>query len=300
MSASPEPIIDAHHHIWRQSDLAWLQGEMQPRIFGPYRPIMRDYPLTEYLEDVRPHGIVGSVYVQANWPVGREVDEALWVQGVAASELSGFPQGIVAFADLASPDIGLILDALAAIPNVRGIRQQLHWHETPLYRFAPRPDVMLDADWRRGFALLEGRHFLFELQVFASQMADGAALARAFPGTAIVLEHAGMLEDRSPEGWAAWRTGMRDLASCPNVSTKLSGLGTFVHSASAELMAPVVRETIDIFGPDRCLFGSNFPIEKLWTSYGALVDAFRSAVADLSPTERAAILHDNARRAYRL
>ena len=300
MSASPEPIIDAHHHIWRQGDLAWLQGEMQPRIFGPYRPIMRDYPLAEYLEDVRAHGVVGSVYVQANWPAGREVDEALWVQEVADSEPPGFPQGIVAFADLAHPDVASVLDALAAIPNVRGIRQQLHWHETPLYRFAPRPDVMADADWRRGFALLERRGLLFELQVFASQMADGAALARAFPTTAIVLEHAGMLEDRSPQGWAAWRTGMRALASCPNVSTKLSGLGTFVHAASAEAMAPVVRETIDIFGPDRCLFGSNFPIEKLWTSYGALVAAFRHSIADLSATERAAILRGNARRLYRL
>lgn len=300
MSASPEPIIDAHHHIWRQSDLAWLQGEMQPRIFGPYRPIMRDYPLAEYLEDVRPHGVVGSVYVQANWPARREVDEALWVQSVAASGPLGFPRGIVAFADLAAPDAASVLDAVAAIPNVRGIRQQLHWHQTPLYRFAPRPDVMNDAGWRRGFALLESRNLLFELQVFTSQMADGAALARAFPGTSIVLEHAGMLEDRSPEGWAAWRTGMRALAACPNVSTKLSGLGTFVHAASADLMGPVVRETIDIFGPERCLFGSNFPIEKLWTSYGALVEAFRSAVADLAPAERAAILHDNARRSYRL
>lgn len=300
MSELPEPIIDAHHHIWRRSDLAWLQGEMQPRIFGPYRPIMRDYPLAEYLEDVRPHGVVGSVYVQANWPARREVDEALWVRDVASSDPSGFPQSIVAFANLAAPDVAATLDRLAAIPGVKGIRQQLHWHETPLYRFAPRPDVMADADWRRGFALLESRDLLFELQVFTSQMADGAALARAFPSTTIVLEHAGMLEDRSPEGWAAWRTGMRDLASCPNVSTKLSGLGTFVHSASAELTGPIVRETIDIFGPDRCLFGSNFPIEKLWTSYGALVEAFRTSIADLSQSERAAILHDNARRSYRL
>ena len=300
MIASIEPIIDAHHHIWRQQDLAWLQGEMQPRIFGPYRPIMRDYLLGEYEDDVRPQGVVGSVYVQANWPIRREVDEALWVQRVAASGPHGFPQGIVAFADLGAPDVASVLDALTAIPNVRGIRQQLHWHETPLYRFAARPDVMADADWRRGFALLESRGLLFELQVFASQMADGAALARAFPDTTIVLEHGGMLEDRSPDGWAAWRTGMRALASCPNVSTKLSGLGTFVHAASAELMAPVVRETIDIFGPERCLFGSNFPIEKLWTSYGALVEAFRCAIADLAATERAAILHDNAKRSYRL
>ena len=300
MTANLEPIIDAHFHTWRQHDLAWLQGDMQPRIFGPYRPIMRDYTIEEYLKEAQACGVVGSIYVQANWPAYKEIDEALWVQSLASGEGLGFPQGIVAFADLAHPDVEFVFNKLAAIPNVRGIRQQLHWHETPLYRFASRPDAMMDPNWRRGFAMLESRNLLFELQIFASQMPNGASLARAFPNTKIVLEHAGMLEDRTPEGWAAWRNGMKALASCPNVSTKLSGLGTFVRTASADLMKPVVQETIEIFGPERCLFGSNFPIEKLWTSYEDLIHGFRNSIIDLSATQCAAVLHDNAKRLYRL
>lgn len=300
--ASPAdgPVIDAHHHIWRRADLPWLTGPEQPRIFGSYAGIMRDYPISEFRADCEPHGVVGSIYVQANWAADGGVAEASWVQEVADGDGGGWPSGIVAFVDLARPDVEAELDRLAALPNLRGVRQQLHWHERPLYRFAPRPDVMNDPDWRRGFAALAARGLVFELQIFASQMADGAALAQAFPDASIVLEHAGMLEDRSPGGWAAWRKGMSGLAACPNVATKLSGLGTFVRAASVALMRPVIRETVDLFGPDRCLFGSNFPIEKLWCSYGALIGAFREAIAEHAPGERAAIMAGNARRLYRV
>src|SRR5882724_10049816 len=94
---TPRRVIDAHQHIWRQADLAWLTGPMQPRIFGPYEPIRRDYPIDEYLSDARPAGIVKSVYVQTNWPPGHELDEAAWVQGIA--DQHGFPHAIVAYTD---------------------------------------------------------------------------------------------------------------------------------------------------------------------------------------------------------
>lgn len=295
-----EPVVDAHHHIWRQADLPWLQGEMQPRIFGEYRAIMRDYPIEEFREDVAGQNVVASVYVQANWPPHRALDEARWVDGVADGEGAGWPQAIVAFADLGAPNAARALEELAAIRRVTGVRQQLHWHEKPLYRFAGRPDAMADPSWREGFRRLAAQGLLFELQIFTSQMRDGAALADDFPDTTIVLEHAGMLEDRSPEGWSAWRTGMRELARRPNVHVKLSGLGTFVRAAGADLMRPVVEETVALFSPARCVWGSNFPIEKLWTDYDALCDAFRETVAGLTATERDAVLCGNAMRLYRI
>jgi predicted TIM-barrel fold metal-dependent hydrolase len=159
---------------------------------------------------------------------------------------------------------------------------------------------MNDADWRRGLARLSDHGLLFELQIFASQMADGAALARAFPDTEFVLEHAGMLEDMSEAGWQRWREGMMALADQPNVNVKLSGLGTFVHACRIEVMAPIIRETVAIFGAKRCFYGSNFPIEKLWTDYGKLYRTFRSAIAHLTDAEQAAILHDTASRLYRI
>jgi len=294
-----DPIIDAHHHIWRLADLPWLAGPPVPRIFGDYEPLRRDYSVDEFIADVKPDGVVKSVYVQVNVAPKAEVDEVAWVP--LPDIRGGFPHAIVGYADLAAPDIADTLDReRAAAPRLRGIRQQIHWHEKMLYRFAPRPDVMNDSGWRAGLKEIEKRKLVFELQVFASQMADGAKLARDFPGVTFVLLHAGMLEDRSPDGWARWRAGMAQLAACPNVVTKLSGLGTFERRCSTALWKPVVEETIALFGADRCLYGSNFPIEKLWTRYDGLVGVMRECLAGCSAAERRAIFHDTAARVYDL
>jgi len=296
---NPTPrIIDAHHHIWRMADLAWLNGPMVPRIFGPYEAVRRDYPIAEYLADAVPSGVVKSVYVQTNWPPGGEVVEVDWVKSVA--DQHGFPHAMVAYADLASPDLGRLLDRYARAGFVHGIRQQLHWHSNEQYRFQSRPDLMNDPAWRRGMAELAGRGLSFDLQVFAGQMADAAALARDFPAVTFILQHAGMLEDRSGASWAAWRIGMDALARCPNVVAKLSGLGTFLHCCDAAAWQPVIEETVRRFGAQRCMFGSNFPIEKLWTTYADIVAAVGAAIQSLSTEDRDAIFHGTAARVYRL
>jgi predicted TIM-barrel fold metal-dependent hydrolase len=294
----PRRIVDAHHHVWRQADLAWLQGPMQPRIFGPYAAIRRDYPIEEYLEEARPCAVEKSVYVQTNWPAGRELDEAAWIQQVA--DESDLPSAFVGYADLQSETVEATLDAMLLHRDLRGIRQQLHWHENPVYRFAARPDLTSDRSWRRGLGAVAKRHLLFELQVFANQMPEAARLAHAFPDLTFVLLHAGMLEDLSDAGWSLWRDGMQRLADCGNVCVKLSGLGTFIHRCDAEAWGPVIRETVATFGPQRCLFGSNFPIEKLWTDYGSIVDTVAAALGDCTEEERDAIFYGNAVRLYRL
>lgn len=298
MDRMTQPIIDAHHHIWRAARTPWLSGPMQPRIFGEYSAIRRDYTIDEYLEDATASGVTRSVYVQVNVAPGDEVEEVAWVQSVG--EEHGFPHGIVAYADLCSPHVTDTLDRERAHSRLRGIRQQLHWHENPLYRFAARADLANDKAFRNGIKALAARGLLFELQVFTSQMADAARLASDFPEVTFVLLHAGMPEDRSVEGEKRWRTAMRLLAANANVCVKLSGLGTFTRTCSVELWKPVVEETLELFGPDRCLFGSNFPIEKLWTSYAALVSVMKTCLAGLSEDERRAVLHDNAQRIYRL
>ena len=291
----PEPIIDAHHHVWRLDHTPWLQGPTVPRIFGAYDAIRRDYLMDEYRADAAPCGVVQSVYIQVNVAPGEEVAEAAWVQS-----LKDGPAAISAFADLAAPGVATTLDALAALGKVRAIRQQLHWHANPQYRFAPRPDQFDDADWRRGLALLAPRGLAFELQVFPGQMDGAARLLRAFPDTTFILQHAGMLEDRSAAGWAAWRAGMAKLAAAPNGLTKLSGLGTFLRACDADVWRPVVEPTVALFGPDRCLFGSNFPIEKLLTSYAHLMAVVQDSLSGFDAAARRAILHDTAVRTYRL
>ena len=293
-----EPIVDAHHHIWRRADQPWLSGPTVPRIFGAYDAIKRDYPVEEFLGDIAGTGVVKSVYVQTNWAAARAVEEVEWVQSEA--ERAGWPHAIVGFVDFQSDDAPRVLAAQAKSPLMRGVRQQLHWHENAQYRFAPTPVEMNTTAFRKNFARLEHHGFLFELQVFSSQMADGAALAAAFPGTIFVLEHAGMPEDRSAAGRAAWRDGMRRLADQENMHTKFSGLGTFIRRNDPAHIAEIVAETVELFGAQRCVWGSNFPIEKLWTDYGSIVAAIRAALSHLSEADRRAVLHDNAVRLYRL
>jgi predicted TIM-barrel fold metal-dependent hydrolase len=288
-------MIDAHFHIWRQADLPWLMGPMQPRIFGPYEPIRRDYPIAEYLADARSVGMTEAVYVQANWPVGRFLEEAAFV--AEASDRSGFPIAIVAYADMLAEDARPQLDALAENSRVRGVRMQLHWHENQLYRFASAPDLALSPILQRNVARLADYGWSFDLQVFAGQMAGASALADACPDVTFVLQHAGMLEDLSQDGIDAWRAGMAMLAARPNVVSKLSGLGTFLRRKDAAHVAMVAGETLALFGPERCLFGSNFPIEKLWTSYADLFAAHHAAVP---VADRAAVFSSTAKRVYRL
>jgi predicted TIM-barrel fold metal-dependent hydrolase len=291
-------IVDAHHHIWRQADLPWLSGPMQPRIFGPYEPIRRDYSIGEYLGDLARSNIVRSVYVQTNWAKDRFVDEVAWVERTAKE--TGWPHAIVAFADFSVDDVRPQLDRLARYPLVRGVRMQLHWHENPLYRFAARADLCDDPTIRRNIAHLADYGWSFDLQVFAPQMAGAANLASACPNVTFILQHAGMLEDLSPQGRSAWRAGMMRLAACPNVVSKLSGLGTFIHRNDPAHIAGVISKAVMIFGAERCLFGSNFPIEKLWTDFRSLVEAYRAATRSLEADQREAIFKSTAMRIYRL
>ena len=291
-------MIDAHHHIWLKKDLPWLHGAEQPRIFGPYAAIRRDYTINEFLSDVGNAGIKKSVYVQANWAPDRFADEAAWVQSIA--DAKGWPHAIVGFADFTDEDVGPQLEKLKDFPLMRGIRQQFHWHENPAYRFAARPGLPAEPAVKRNIAKLADFGWSFDLQVFPNQMASAADLAGACPDVTFILQHAGMLEDTSNEGWKSWREGMLLLAGCKNVVAKLSALGTFIRRNDADFIRRTTAETVRIFGADRCMFGSNFPIEKLWTSYPELIASFREATENLSKTEIRSIFNDTAARTYRI
>lgn len=291
-------IIDAHHHIWRQADLPWLLGPTQPRIFGEYDAIKRDYPIEEFLADIAGSGVEKSVYVQANWAPNWAADEAAWVQETA--DRTGWPHAIVAYADMTVPDARPALDRLARYPLMRGIRQQLHWHDNPQYRFARTPNLARDPTVQRNVGYLADYGWSFDLQVFAGQMDGACELADSCPKVTFILQHAGMLEDLSDDGRAFWKAQMRKLAKRENVVSKLSAFGTFIHRNDHAHIERILHDTVAIFGAKRCLFGSNFPIEKLWTSYGELTGAFLKAANDLSASRQEAVFHDTAKRVYRL
>ncbi len=258
---------------------------------------MRDYTAREFLADLGGTGIEKTVYVQANWASNWFEDEVAWVQKQADEH--GIISGIVGYADF-SGDVTPQLDRLKKYPLMRGIRQQFHWHENLLYRFAQDPDMCRNPTIQANVAKLADYGWSFDLQVFAGQMEGAAELARACPNVTFILQHAGMKEDATPSGHVAWTEGMKRLADCPNVVTKLSAFGTFIHKNDPEFIAQMVIDTEALFGADRCMYGSNFPIEKLWTSYLQLFNAFQDAAKGLSKKKQKAIFNDTAARVYRL
>ena len=290
-------IIDSHFHIWRQADQPWLMGPMVPRIFGPYEPIRRDYPMTEFLADLAGSGVEKAIYVQTNWLPARFEDEVAWVQKTA--DETGWPHAIVGFADVTAEDVRPQIDRLMRYPLLRGVRMQLHWHENPTYRFAPSPDQVISPAVMRNVAYLAGYGLSFDLQLFPGQMRDGLRLVQENPDVTFVLTHTGMLIDRQPETVAAWREGLTTLASAPNLFAKLSGLGTFVHRNDPDLIGFIVDSAIEILGADRLMFGSNFPIEKIWTDHASLMRAHQAAAVRHTTVDQDNIFWNTANRVYR-
>ena len=292
-----QPIIDSHFHIWHRDELPWLRGPMVPRIFGPYEPIRRDYPIEEFLKDQKDSGVEKAVYVQTNWARERFEDEVAWVQ--ATADETGWPHAIVGYADMTVDDVRPQLDRLKAYPLMRGVRMQLHWHETPDYRFAPAADQVVDPKVRANISRLNEYGFSFDLQLFPGQMADGARLVEESPETQFILTHTGMLTDMSSATVDAWESGLTTLAAQPNLNAKLSGLGTFFHRNDPELIFFVVRKAVEILGSGRLMYGSNFPIEKLWTNHLTMTNTYRAAAAALPTNEQADIFWKTSEHIYR-
>ena len=296
-----QPVIDVHHHLWdlKQNRYPWLQANpLELRLEGDIRPIAKDYLLEDYLADTASQNVVKSVHVECGWDPRNPVGETEWLQQLA--DKRGYPHGIVGRAMLDAPDVEQILEGHARYKHIRGIRHIVNWHPDPVKTYVNRPDLIMTKAWRHGFSLLQRFGLSFDLQLYPAQMADAVQLARAFPNVLIILNHAGMPVDRDDEGIRRWQRGMRALAATPNVVVKISGLGTVDWKWTVESVRPLVLETIEAFGVSRCMFASNFPVDKLYSDFDTLYGAFRKITESFSADECRMLFHDNAARYYRL
>jgi len=292
------PMIDTHHHIWRRKDVRWLADPPIPRMFGDYFGLRRDYSVEEWMNDIVPQGAVKSVHVTAMWGPDKALDETRWLQSVA--DQHGFPHAIVCNADLTSPDADAALKAQKQFPSLRGVRQMLYWDKDPVRQAASRPDLCNDPGFRRGFGLLEKHDLHFELQVYAGQVAYAVELIKAFPAVRMILVHAGMLTSRAPEAINEWRAALTAMAAYPNLHVKISGPGMFTNGVTYPHARQWIRDVIQIFGVERTIYGSNFPLEKLHASYADFFGIYRTVLSEYSEAEQRAVLHDNAVKFYRL
>ncbi len=296
-------IVDAHMHLWDLDAIRypWLTPPLPVGITGDVRSIAKTYLLEDYLRDAGGEGskthVTKVIHVEAGANPADSLQETRWLQRVA--DTHEFPQALVAHAELNDANVEALLAEHASHRNVRGIRQILNWHPDPRKTYTSR-DLLAHADWEMGFALLRKYNLSFDLQIYPGQMPAAARLASRHPDTTLILNHTGMPVDRDAVGLQAWRAGMQALAQLPNVAVKISGLAMLDWQWSTDSLRPFVAQTLELFGTERCLFASNFPVERLFGSFARQYGAYQSLTATLSTAERARVFVTNAERIYRI
>lgn len=299
-------IIDTHHHLWdlEHNRYPWLVEPID-HFVGDYSPIRRTYVVSNLLTDAEKAGLdlAKSVHVQAEFDHEDDpVKETAWLQSVHDDpESKGLPSVCVGYADLASPNVEDVLARHAAYPIMRGIRQMLNYsEENPRLRFIDRGDLMQDKQWRGGYRLLAKYNMSFDLQIWPWQLRDAARLAQDIPEVTVILNHTGMPLRRDAKGLTEWRDGLRALAEVPHTAVKISALGMFDKKWTVDSIRPFVLDTIQIFGVDRCMFASNFPVDSLMSDYGKIWHAFDEITRDLSHHDREQLFSGNAEHWYRI
>ncbi len=295
------PIVDAHHHLWdlARNHYPWLSDRMNPDFFlGDYAALRRNYLPADYRRDAASHNVVATVHVEAEWDRADQVGETRWLSGVA--DVHGMPHALVAHAWFDDSRVEAVLEAQAGFARVRGIRSKPARPGQDPHGADEARGAMSDPAWRRGFALLRRYDLSWDLRVPLAQLPEAAVLAGDFPDIPVVLNHTGFPWDRSDTGLAAWRRAMRLAAQRPNVCVKLSELGLRDAPWDYEQNRRIVLEAIEIFGVQRCMFASNFPVAGLRIGFDALFTAYKRMVADFGRDEQLALFRDNAARFYRI
>jgi predicted TIM-barrel fold metal-dependent hydrolase len=294
-------LIDAHHHLWdlRRNYYPFLTDKPDLHFFlGSYEPLKRNYLPENYLRDSKDHNVLTTVHCEAEIDRTKQVAETEWLTEM--NRRHGFPGAIVAHAWFHTDNAKEILAAQAHFPLVRGIRSKPVTSLKPDQMTPGAPGTMQDEKWLRGFALLEDYGLSWDLRVPYWHLVEAAEVARQFPRIPIILNHTGFPWDRSEEGIATWRKGMEAAAQQPNVHVKVSEFGLRDSAWKYESNRRVVLEAIAIFGIDRCIFASNFPVAGLRVDYDLLVRSLDRMLADRSQAEREAFFWRNAATFYRL
>lgn len=313
------PIIDPHHHVWDR-DSRYLLEELADDVYSGHNVIS-----TVFLQ-------CGSMYRADGDPAFAPIGETEFVNGIAAMAASGaygntrLCEGIVGFADLRmGAAVEKVLEEHIRVGGgrFRGVRHASGWDTDPavqeVIRLKVPQHVLGEARFREGFAKLGPLGLSFDVWTYYPQLEDVAALAKAFPDTAIVIDHVGGLlgiggyAGRRDEVFAAWRRAIFNVAQQPNVTVKLGGLGMVscgfdFHKREqppgseelAEIWRPYIESCIEAFGVNRAMFESNFPVDKQSCSYVSTWNAFKRIAAGYSEAEKSALFRETAARVYRL
>jgi predicted TIM-barrel fold metal-dependent hydrolase len=289
-------FVDTHIHFWERPhptlEWVWLADDFIHPQLGDTILLkeMRRYVVREYLEDIEGSNVTKAVHIQAAIGSADPVEETIWLQAMA--DKTGWPQGIVGDARLQSPDVEKTIERHMEHSNFRGLRD-----------FA-QGDYLVDPDFHRGYALLEKYNLAYDLDVLWGDMHKAADLARKFPNTTLVVDHAGFPQERTDEYLEQWKSGMEAFKDVDNAVIKISGLGMGDQMAGSnwtiDSLRPFVLGCIEAFGVERSFFGTNWPVDKMYSTYGELVTAYRELISEFSDDEQQALLSKNAEKCYRV
>jgi predicted TIM-barrel fold metal-dependent hydrolase len=285
-------FVDTHVHYWDlgHPDLyySWLQpGSVHPQLGERLDGIKGvNFVAEDFIAETRDSNVIKTVHVQAALGIQDPVKESEWLQ--AAAGRTGFPHAIVAYANLKDPGVETMLTRHLEYSNVKGIRD------------FSEGDYLVDPDFHRGYALMERYGLVASLDVKWEDMGSLRDLAGKFPNIRVVLDHCGFPLERTEEYFQSWRKGITALAEADNVVCKISGLGMCDWDWTVESIRPWILHCIDAFGPERCVFATNWPVDRLFSTYDVLIDAYEEIIAAFSPDEQTAMFSGNAERLYRI
>jgi predicted TIM-barrel fold metal-dependent hydrolase len=285
------PLVDTHVHYWDLKDenlyYSWLQPDWIHPVLGNIDGLkVLRYMAPEYIAETRFQNVSKAVHVQAALGVEDPVEETRWLQEQA--DATGFPHGIVAHCDLAGPDAEATLERHMHYPNMRGVRD------------FGQGDYLVDEAWQRGYGLLAKHELVFCLDVLPENLSKARALAEKHPDVVLCIDHAGFPRQRDQQYFEMWRRGMNEAAGAANTVVKISGLGMCDNQWTVESIRPWVEACIEAWGTERSFFGTNWPVDRLYSSYGDVVDAYAEIVSGYSRDEQEALFSKNAERVFRI
>jgi len=289
---SRPPFVDAHVHFHDLTHPTLRWDWLEPG--GPRDPVLGDdgairaqqYRAEDFIAETRFQGVAKVIHVQAAIGSPDPVEETRWLQ--AAADRVGIPHGAVAYADLTDPGLAEVLRRHAEFPILRGIRDLRY------------DRYLTDPAWEAGYALLGRTGLVCCDDPAVEEMGAARGLAERHPDVTLCIDHAGFPKRRDREYLERWRGEMRGLATVPNVVVKISGLGQVDHRWTVDSLRPWVLGCIEAFGVERSFFASNWPVDRLYSSYGDVLDAYDDLTADFSDDERRALFAGNAERIFRL
>ncbi|MEO1488252.1 MAG: amidohydrolase family protein [Pseudomonadota bacterium] len=295
----PARIVDAHHHLWDLSHChyPWLMERGVKRFFGDPAPIQRNYLVHELREDFGALPVEKSVHVQVGVALEDSLKETRWLQ--AQYDDTGLPSGIVSFVDCTAPDLASTLDAHAQSPAFRGVRQIVGRSAEEDAKSGTNT-LLADPAFSAGLKQLAARGLSFDLQLTPPLMREAAAVFGSVAGLKIALCHGGSPSDFSKDALKDWRDGLAALAGVEGMICKLSGFGMFRHEWDVDHIRPLILTAIDLFGPERIAFGSNFPVDKLYRDYEPTMRAYLEIVQDFSPEQIDWMFCKTAEQFYRI